>query len=281
MALRILVVDDERLILMGLKSVIGKITDISCEIDTAQSASAAIQKLEERPADLMITDVEMPGLSGLELIEKVRNKGWCKHFIILSGYDKFEYARTAIRLEAVDYLLKPVDKDELRRDICRIARGIEEERGTASDLMAPYVNYFPHIGMETVPHGLDRCVRFISEHYQDSISLTMLADYTGKTEGYLSSLFKKEWNTTFLEIVNEMRLRQAIYFLLYEPAVSVQDIAGKVGYKTERQLYRLVKSRIGVTPQQIRNEIGQYDGNGIKKYGKYEKMTGNLKNRQF
>ena len=81
----------------------------------------------------------------------------------------------------------------------------------------------------------------------------MLAEHTGKTESYLSSLFKKEWDTTFLEIVNEMRLQQAIYMLLYEPSISVQDIAGKIGYKTERQLYRLIKNKLEITPQQLRN----------------------------
>lgn len=264
MPLKILIVDDERLILMGLRAVIEKITDISCEVDTAGSAAAAMALLEEKQADLMITDVEMPGLSGLELIERVRNKGWCSRFIILSGYDNFEYARTALRLEAADYLLKPVDKDQLRRDICRIARELEEEKGIGSELMSPYERYFPHIVEKQIPYGLSRSVQFISEHYQDSISRTMLAEYTGKTEGYLSSLFKKEWNTTFLEIVNEMRLREAIYLLLYEPSIPIQDIAGKVGYRTERQLYRLIKNRIGITPQQIRNGCGGREGESGK-----------------
>lgn len=253
MLVKILIVDDERLILMGLKSVIGKIEEVECAVETAQSAKEALLILEEHPVDIIITDVEMPGLSGLELIEKVKHKGWCSHFIILSGYDKFEYARTAIRLEAADYLLKPVDKEELRRDICRIAKEMESEKGTTSDLMYSFEQYFPHIITEEIPPALQRSVQFIKEHYQDTVSLTMLSEYTGKTEGYLSSLFKKEWNTTFLEIVNEVRLREAIYMLLYEPAVSVLDIAGKVGYKTERQLYRLIKGKLGITPQQVRN----------------------------
>ena len=68
MAMKILIVDDERLILMGLKAVIGKIEDLSCEVQTAMSGEQAALLLEENPVDLMITDVEMPGMSGLDLV---------------------------------------------------------------------------------------------------------------------------------------------------------------------------------------------------------------------
>lgn len=253
MVMKMLIVDDERLILMGLKAVIGKIEDLSCEVQTAMSGEQAALLLEENPVDLMITDVEMPGMSGLDLVEKAKNKGWCRHFMILSGYDKFEYARRALRLDAADYLLKPVDKEELRRDICRIARELEDEGKKEPNLLKEYECYFPHLKEGQIPGPLQRSVQFIRENYQDAISLSMLSEHTGKTESYLSSLFKKEWNTTFLEIVNEMRLQQAIYMLLYEPSISVQDIAGKVGYKTERQLYRLIKNKLEITPQQLRN----------------------------
>lgn len=143
--MKILIVDDERLILMGLKAVIGKIEDLSCEVQTAMSGEQAALLLEENPVDLMITDVEMPGMSGLDLVEKAKNKGWCRHFMILSGYDKFEYARRALRLDAADYLLKPVDKEELRRDICRIARELEDEGKKEPNLLKEYECYFPHL----------------------------------------------------------------------------------------------------------------------------------------
>lgn len=258
MILRVLIVDDERLILTGLKACIEKIQDVDCRVRTAVSGKQAFEMLEVEPADLIITDVEMDGATGLELIEKAKQRDFCHHFMILSGYDKFEYARTALRLGVEDYLLKPVDKDILRKNISRIAK----DMGKADDLelMKPYTAYFPHLSGDTIPLSLKKSVDFIADHYQDVISLSMLSEYTGKSENYLCSLFKKEWNATFLEVVNEMRLREALYMLLYEPAISVHDIAGKVGYKTERQLFRLIKGKLGVTPQQIRQgqsmEIG-------------------------
>ncbi len=92
--MNILIVDDERLILLGLKSVLEKNKDVPCIVETASSAEAALHKLEVFPTDLMITDVEMPSVNGLELIRTVQNRKLCSHFIILSGHDSFDYAKT-------------------------------------------------------------------------------------------------------------------------------------------------------------------------------------------
>ncbi|MDD3277851.1 MAG: response regulator [Lachnospiraceae bacterium] len=253
MVLKVLIVDDERLIVMGLKACIEKITDLECEVRVASSGRQALELLEVEPAHLMITDVEMLGLSGLELVEKAKQKGYCQHFMILSGYDKFEYARRALRLGVTDYLLKPIDKDELRKDICRIAREMEKEGEL--DLMQPYRVYFSHVEKEDIPPALHKSVRFIQEHYREGVSLSMLGEYMGKSENYLSGLFKKELNITFLELVNELRIRDVVYMLLYVKEIPICDIAGKVGYRTERQLFRLIKSSIGLTPQQIRDGV--------------------------
>ncbi|RKI93162.1 response regulator [Parablautia intestinalis] len=249
--MNILIVDDERLILTGLKSCIEKIADVSCTVQTSTSGRQALQILEFFPADLMITDVEMPGISGLDLIMKARQQNLCHRFMILSGYDKFEYARTAIKYGVKDYLLKPVDKDELRASICTIAREMKEH--TDLKLIEKYNSYFPHIGQESIPSPLQKCVSFIAANYNHDISLSMLSEHIGKTENYICNLFRKEWDTTFLEIVNETRLREALYLLIYQPSLPIRDISLKVGYKTERQLFRLFKTKLGLTPLQIRN----------------------------
>lgn len=252
--MKILLVDDERLILLGLKNYIEKIQDIECKVETADNAKQALWILEDLKVDLLITDIEMPGMSGLEFLEKVVQRNLCPHTIVLSGYDKFEYARGAIRFGVRDYLLKPVDKEELKRHICEVAHQLELT--DELDRMEPYRQYFPHMSGEEIPYPLKKSVKFIEENYRGDISLTMLAEACGKSENYLCKLFKKEWNTTFLEIVNEIRLKEAVYLLLYHPELSVKDVAGKVGYKTERQIFRLIKAKTGMTPQQIREKSG-------------------------
>ena len=249
--MKILIVDDERLIIMGLKSCIEKILDIECQVETATSGKQALELLEVFSADVLITDVEMPGMSGLELLEKVQQRNLCQHFMVLSGYDKFEYAKGAIRYGVKDYMLKPVDKEELRRNICAIAMYLENQEDL--EQLKQYQDYFSHVDDKNIPYTLKKSVAFIRNNYGKDISLTMLAEHVGKSENYLCSQFKKHWNITFLDLVNEMRLKETLYLLIYDKNLPVRDVAGRVGYKTERQLFRLIKGKIGLTPQQIRN----------------------------
>ena len=249
--MEILIVDDERLILYGLKTCIEEIEDVPCHVRTARDGEQALSMLEAQPVDLMITDIEMPSCNGLELIEKAQKRRLYKKCVVLSGYDRFEYAQSAIRFGVKDYLLKPFDREELVRNI----RDAAAELGGVQELnrMQRFDAYLPHVSQQEPPYALRKYYQYMKENYNKSISLKMLADQYGKSESSLCSLFKKEWNTTFLELINEMRLQRALYLLLYEPELTVGDIAVQVGYQTERQLFRLMKGKLDMTPQQVRN----------------------------
>lgn len=113
--MKILVVDDEKLIAQGVAYIIRQFESDYESVDMAFSGQEALDKMTAARYDLLITDVSMPGLSGLDLVEEARKRGLCEDFCILSGYSEFEYARTALRLGVEDYLLKPVDKAKLKK----------------------------------------------------------------------------------------------------------------------------------------------------------------------
>lgn len=113
--MKILIVDDEKLIAQGVAYVIKQFGAEYGAVDTAFSGSEALEKMGAARYDLTITDVSMPGLSGLDLIEEAKKRGLCGDFCVLSGYSEFEYARTALQLGVEDYLLKPVDKGKLKK----------------------------------------------------------------------------------------------------------------------------------------------------------------------
>lgn len=113
--MRLLIVDDERWILLGLKHIIEQMETAFDRIDMAGHADEALAMMEELRYDLVITDIKMPGISGLEFIEEAKRRALCERFVVLSGYSDFEYAQCAIRNSVVDYLLKPIDKNELAR----------------------------------------------------------------------------------------------------------------------------------------------------------------------
>lgn len=126
--MRIMIVDDEPLILTGIENIIISEFGESVEIVKAFDGINALQKLKHFSPDLIITDICMPEVSGLELIDKVSKSGICSRFIILTGYADFEYARQAIQYNALDYILKPIDKSELVKHINTISKCLEREQ---------------------------------------------------------------------------------------------------------------------------------------------------------
>jgi two-component system response regulator YesN len=126
--LKILIVDDEPLILKGLIHIIQNADCISTEIVSAIDGLDALEKLADFQPDLIITDLYMPEMNGFEFIEKLQNMGILKRFIILTGYDDFELVRKALRYKTIDYLLKPVDQDELIEIMIKVSEDLKVER---------------------------------------------------------------------------------------------------------------------------------------------------------
>ncbi len=128
MTLKMLIVDDEPLICEGLSRTIPW-NDLNIEvIGTAQNGKQAIEIIEEKKIDIVITDVHMPELDGIGLSRIIAKNHPEIRIVIISGYDEFEYARQAIRIGVKDYLLKPVDIDELLQLIEKVKLDIEQSR---------------------------------------------------------------------------------------------------------------------------------------------------------
>ena len=110
----VLIVDDEQLIRQGLRARIEYLGIDVDEIFEADNGLMALGIQDEHPIDLVITDIRMPDMDGLELIQEMQKKNNQIKFIVLSGYAEFSYAETAIRLGVKAYLLKPVSNDDLK-----------------------------------------------------------------------------------------------------------------------------------------------------------------------
>jgi len=109
----VLLVDDEPMIREGLRTLIDWEGHGFRVVGTAANGKEALQKFGVERPDLLIIDIRMPGMSGLEVIEELRKQGETVHVVILSGYADFDYAKKAITFQIDGYLLKPVDEDEL------------------------------------------------------------------------------------------------------------------------------------------------------------------------
>lgn len=123
---KVMIVEDEELILQGIKSIVHWEELGLVPVHMAHSGQEALELWQKEPVDIIITDIEMPEMSGLELLKKIRSEEELVRFIILTGYDEFEYAREAIRLEVENYILKPINEDELEKQLKEAAAKLDE-----------------------------------------------------------------------------------------------------------------------------------------------------------
>lgn len=122
--LKAIIADDEQKICQLIQKLI-KWDEIGIEIvGTANNGLDAFELIFKHQPDIVITDIRMPGLNGLELIKKVKEHHLSPSFIIISGYRHFEYAHNALKYGVEDYLLKPIKKDELVATLVKISEHI-------------------------------------------------------------------------------------------------------------------------------------------------------------
>lgn len=123
---KVMLVEDEDLILQGIRNIIDW-DKLGLEVvHMARNGVQAFEMWEKEPVDIIVTDLNMPEMGGLELLKKIRNIEERVRFIILTGYDEFEYAREAIRLEVDNYILKPIDEEELEKQLIETATKFDE-----------------------------------------------------------------------------------------------------------------------------------------------------------
>jgi|HigsolmetaAR203D_1030402.scaffolds.fasta_scaffold00527_20 two-component system response regulator YesN len=118
--MKVLVVDDEEIIRKGLCKLLKQCPKTMMEVNEAKNGRLALDMIERIRPDLVITDIRMPVMDGLELTDCLRQSNPDIHIVILTGYAEFDYARRAIRNGVFDYLLKPVTQEQLDEIILRL-----------------------------------------------------------------------------------------------------------------------------------------------------------------
>jgi two-component system response regulator YesN len=147
-----MIVDDEYSVIEGLKYTIAWEKLEVDHVYTASSAYEALEQLNQHHVDIVITDIRMPGMSGLALIREIRERWFGTRCIILSGHGEFDYAREAIRAETTDYLLKPIHEDELAETIRKVQAKLLAEWEQISEYKASVVALREH--MPLLRHNL-------------------------------------------------------------------------------------------------------------------------------
>lgn len=236
----IIIVEDEYLVRQGIASLVDYEQFGMQVIAQAENGIEAWQKFQENPADILLTDINMPQMNGLELAKLVREQAPKCHIVFLTGYDDFDYARTAIKLGADDYLLKPFSKDDVEEMLAKLQTKLDKERKKAQ--IQNLVDQGQRSELEEAIHA----------RLADSeLSLKSLAFQLGFSSSYLSVLIKKELGLPFQDYLIQERMKKA-KLLLLTTDLKIYEIAEQVGFEDMNYFSQRFKQVVGLTPRQFK-----------------------------
>lgn len=280
--MKLLIVDDEPLILAGLCSILEKNDTGFSQVRSAGNAVEAFKMLSGYTPDLVIVDIKMPEMDGFEFIRLAKDKNLCQRFIIISGYDEFEYARQAVRHHVIDYLTKPIVKEELIQLLQRIAEEIHRERQPIEDekkmpanvLQAE--NAFHLIDESKCSENIKKVLTYIHEHYKWSIVLGDIADHIKLNSSYISTTFKKETGMNLVYYIHYCRITSALKMMKEHPEFPMSKISYQVGYENPRHFFRVFKRYMHTSPGEVRkhNDAEQIQFSDNNHIGIMDKQTG-------
>ena len=244
--IKVMIVDDEKYVRMGIKTE----TDwalIGCEVvGEAANGQEALEIADRVRPDLVVSDIRMPRMDGIQLAEKLVEKYPGVKVIFLTAYNEFEYARQAIRIGVSDYLLKPFQDGELEASIQRLLHLHPNAPASNSELEEQLI---PLKRKEDVTNRyVQTAISYIEEHYPDmDFSVGKLAESMAVSEGHISRLFKAETDVSINNYLTKYRIRKAMDYLK-DVQVKVYEVAEKVGYQDLAYFSNTFKKLVGKTP---------------------------------
>lgn len=246
---QVLMVDDEEPALLGLEEGVHW-SELDVErVYKCHSKDTAIRMLRMYPVDILITDIEMPGGNGIELIRWVRENKKNLKAVFYTGYAEFSYAQEALRLGVEDYLLKPIPYDELEEIIRKIEKKIllEERTVDLSDLAE-----------DSVQGGSEEMVAQVKRLIAENLSVgnlqrDELAAMVHVSPGYLGRVFKKETGAALTDYIIQKRISVAKQ-LLSKTNLSITDVSNRVGISYSSYFTKIFKEQVGMTPQEFRHQ---------------------------
>lgn len=250
--LKILIAEDEDIIRKGLVFTIDWLSMDCVVVAEAADGEEGLQKIIEHKPDIVITDIKMPKMDGIEMVrqglESVNFKS-----IILTSYTEFEYAKKAIELKAYDYLVKPIDENKIieviqglhdQLDKNKEVELVLENRNNPSSRMD--LNYYMELDHSECGY-VAKSIEKIKEKYTQKIGIEAISEELGVSASYLSRKFKEITNHSFLDILNAYRVQQAIK-LLNTGRYRVYEISDMTGFSDYKHFCTVFKRYTSMSP---------------------------------
>lgn len=237
--LNIVLVDDEHIIREGIRQMIDWEANGYQLRAVLENGAQALEYLQSHAVDIVITDIRMPVMDGLQLIEASAALPQPPRFVLLSGYGDFQYASTAMRYGVRHYLLKPSDEDEILAALGEISESLQKEQAVpeASDELekGDVVSRMKVYTLQNIANP--------------SLSLKWLARHClFMDEGYLSKIFYRKTKLKFSKYLTTVRMDLAKKLLREDPEIKMAELCEKFGYENNPTYFSTVfKNYTGFT----------------------------------
>lgn len=238
----VLIVDDESYMVTYIAGLVDWNLYGFDRVLTANGGSLARDLIRDHKPELLVTDIRMPKVSGLDLSRYIEENGFHTKVIILSGYSDFEYAKQALHYGVSDYLVKPVLRQDFVETLERVLQKYFEQEAAAAQ----------RSGRPKDREGVIAYLQsYIGENYAKDLSLEMLGEVAHLHPAYLSKIFKEIVGVNFSGYITDVRMQKAAK-LLEETEYKVQEVMIQVGYQKSQHFAKLFKEKYGVTPKEYR-----------------------------
>jgi len=246
--IKLLIVDDEYIEREMLSEIVRRQFGPEVDVRMAESGRQAVDLAALWGAEVILMDIEMPGVNGLEAARQILAQSPDCKVLFVSAYSLFSYAHEAVKLGACDYILKPVNPEEVVKSIRRVLKQLESQKqlqAVAAEAAEPEEN--GDILMNKVKH-------YLKYNYMlYDISLDSISRIVNMVPTYFSSWFKRCFGVNFVDYVTELRMNAAKEYL-QDPLRSTAEIANMVGYDNSSYFARAFKKHTGMTPTDYRRQ---------------------------
>ena len=240
----LIIVDDELKIREGLVNLIPWEQNSFQVVGQFSNGKQALEFIKNKQVDVVLTDIRMPIMSGIELSDCLSKEYSDILFVFLTGYQDFSYMHTAIINHAFDYLLKPIKYEALYTCFERLRTKLDEIHHQSSPAVCENSSYYGKIIAEVCS--------YLDTQYQTA-TLDTAAAIVNLSPNYLSKLFKDKAKMGFSEYLNEVRMKKAAE-LLCDISFKHYEIAYRIGYDNPKNFSRAFKQYYNMSPREFREK---------------------------
>jgi len=225
-------------------------------IGEADNGADGLALIREKMPDIVITDIRMPGVDGLTMIEMLHQEENPAVCLVISAYDAFEYAQRAMQHGVQEFLVKPFETEELRLALERSIRRVEDRKKLRKIHRQEAIisgDYIPKEGDLRARYA-EEAVAFIKAHYAENISVLDIAEALSMSESHLSRVFRESMGCTLGEYITKHRIGIACE-LLQDVRLRVSEVAAQVGYSDSGYFSVSFRRIIGMSPNTYRAQL--------------------------